>query len=236
MAEAWAVIPAGGSGSRFSATEDKLLNPLAGKPVLQRTLEVLLWTPRISGIVLVASEKALECYQKLTEQAFPNASIRLALGGETRRASVYQGLLALPESAEIVVIHDAARPLMEPTMVAESIQAVEAGAVGAVIAVPVNDTLKRAEPGIETIAATVDRAHLWRAQTPQTFQKSVLLQAHQGVPLERSVTDDAQLLELAGLGPVKLLPGSERNLKITRKQDIQLAEALLAQEPSVGLC
>lgn len=223
------MIPAGGSGSRFSESQDKLMVPLAGKPVLQHTLAAFLSTPQISGIVLVASQKALEAYQILISQAFPKDPIRLVSGGITRRDSVYHGLIALPDSAEIVAIHDAARPLIGSQQIEASILAVEQGAAGAVIAVPVVDTIKQVEPNSRTIEATVDRSRLWRAQTPQTFRKETILKAHQLVKHETAVTDDAQLLEHAGLGSMQLIHGDERNIKITGPNDIWLAEAFLRQ-------
>jgi 2-C-methyl-D-erythritol 4-phosphate cytidylyltransferase len=228
MTEAWAVIPAGGSGTRFSETRDKLLCELGGRPVLLRTLAAFLSAASISGIVLVASEKALGVYQATVKEAFPEAPILHTTGGATRRASVYQGLLTVPQTAEIVVIHDAARPLIRPNLIDASVTAIRQGASGAVVAVPMVDTVKQAQPNGQFIEKTVDRALLWRAQTPQAFRKDVILQAHQGIPEETAVTDDAQLLELAGLGPVQLLAGDERNLKITGPQDLWLAEALLA--------
>lgn len=229
MPEAWAVIPAGGSGSRFSAIQDKLLAELAGKPVLQRTLEAFLNTSGITGIVLVASMQNLASYQALVQKQLPKANIQFILGGASRRDSVYQGLLALPASAEIVAIHDAARPLISPESIEATLNAVAQGAIGAMIALPIVDTVKQAKPGTQIIEKTLDRALLWRAQTPQTFRKDAILQAHQTVSQETSVTDDAQLLELAGLRPIQLIPGTEQNLKITGPQDILLAEAFLTR-------
>jgi 2-C-methyl-D-erythritol 4-phosphate cytidylyltransferase len=229
MTEAWAIIPAGGSGSRFSATQDKLLAQLAGKAVLQRTLEAFLNVPSITGIVLVASEQNIESYRALVQRELPDANIHLTLGGFSRRDSVYQGLLALPDSTKIVAIHDAARPLIQSQHIEACLNVIESNAVGAVVALPIVDTVKQAKIGTQLIESTVDRTVLWRAQTPQTFLKSVILQAHQTISQETPVTDDAQLLELAGLGPVQLISGSEQNLKITGPQDILLAEAFLAR-------
>jgi len=222
----WAVVPAGGSGSRFSSSEDKLLADLNGQPVLIHTLHRLLQIGGLQSIVLVAGEHTLAHYQALVENALPDAPVRFALGGASRRASVYQGLLAVPEEAGVVLVHDAARPLLPIAAVTEAIRRVKAGQPGAIVAVPVQDTIKRAgNPG--EITETVDRQGLWRAQTPQVFRQEILRQAHRSVPAETDVTDDAQLLELASLGPVALIPGAESNLKITTPADLHLAEALL---------
>lgn len=233
MTEAWAVIVAGGSGSRFSSTQDKLLVPVAGKPVLQRTLEAFLATSDIAGIVLVAASDALETYQTLVQTAFPmpRVPVLLTSGGSTRRDSVYQGLLALPQNVDLVAIHDAARPLITPDLITATMHAVLQGAAGAILGLPIVDTVKSLDPATGHIRNTIDRNMLWRAQTPQTFRREIIVKAHQMVPAETPVTDDAQLLELAGLGPILPIPGDERNLKVTTPPDIQRAEAFLAGSP-----
>jgi 2-C-methyl-D-erythritol 4-phosphate cytidylyltransferase len=225
----WAVIPAGGSGSRYSQSgEDKLLADLAGQPVLRWSLQALLQARGLSGIVLAVAEARMPAYEALARQWFPQADILVVAGGADRRQSVYHGLLALPEEAAIVAVHDAARPLIRTRTIEAALQAVLAGAAGAVVAVPMHDTVKQAEG--ESISATLDRTRLWRAQTPQVFRKDLLLRAHRMIPVETPVTDDAQLMELAGLGPVVLVPGEEGNLKITTRADLRLAEAYLAMD------
>lgn len=230
----WAVVPAGGSGSRFSAAQDKLLAPLAGIPVLCHTVAALLACPEIQGsgiqgIVLVASEKNLPHYQDLLSSRFPTANLKFATGGPTRRASVYAGLLALPDGVEVVAIHDAARPLVQPTTIAQTITAVIRGAAGSLVAQPVVDTVKQVDPETLQIQRTIDRQTLWHAQTPQVFRTRELLQAHRQVDPGIEATDDAQLLELAELGPVTIIPGPASNLKITGPDDIPLAESFYHQ-------
>lgn len=222
----WAVVPAGGTGSRFSPTQDKLLAPLAGKPVLCHTVAALLSVPDIEGIVVTASAEHLETYRHLLEREFPGKNLRFTTGGSSRRASVYQGLLALPDNVTIALIHDAARPLIQAQTIARSLEAVRQGAVGSVIAIPVVDTLKTVDSHSVTltIGQTVDRGCFWRAQTPQVFQLKALRQAHEQVPHSEAVTDDAQLLELLNLGPVQIVPGEVSNLKITTPEDMTLAE------------
>jgi 2-C-methyl-D-erythritol 4-phosphate cytidylyltransferase len=234
-AEIWAVVPAGGSGSRFSAHQDKLLASLGGKPVLVRTVESLLGCSMLAGIVIVASQQNQALYQAVLSEAFPAAPLLFAVGGASRRASVYQGLLALPEAAEIVVIHDAARPLVRLATLQAAIEGVKAPVVGTLAAIPVVDTIKKVgSSGI--VQRTVDRATLWKAQTPQVFMRSLLQKAHEQVSSSIESTDDAQLMELAGLGPIQIIPGSESNLKITGLDDLPLAESFLnaqAQTPLV---
>lgn len=233
----WAVVPAGGNGTRYATGKDKLLVPLEGVPVLARTVMALLSVPSINGIVVVSSEANRERYQSVITNHIPKATqVQFASGGATRRESVYNGLLALPELARMVIVHDAARPLIRPALIEQAIQGVREGNSGAIVAIPIHDTVKEtvSQPNTDPesqehpmIRATLDRNRLWRAQTPQVFQKDVLLQAHQEIPLDIPVTDDAQLLELAGLGPVAIVPGDERNLKITRPIDVLMAEAFL---------
>lgn len=225
---AWAVIPAGGTGSRFSARENKLLIPLAGIPVLVRSVKAMLAAPSIQGVVLVCHTEYLAKYQALMHQWLPDASIVYALGGETRRDSVYQGLRMIPSDVSVVAVHDAARPVVSPQVVEQAVQTVAHGAAGALVAVPIQDTVKQVEAGSLTIQATLDRSVLWRAQTPQCFDKALLMQAHQSVSRDTPVTDDVQLMELAGLGDVVIVSGDERNLKITTPTDVLLAEAFLS--------
>jgi 2-C-methyl-D-erythritol 4-phosphate cytidylyltransferase len=226
----WAVVPAGGSGTRFSGSEDKLQAELAGEPVLVRTIRALFSAPSIAGIVLVSAIEKQARYQAMIEQHLGSVNLRFAAGGRDRRESVLNGLLALPGTVEVVAIHDAARPLVQPTVIEQAVSEVMSGQAGAVVAVPVVDTLKQAEAGSMNIGRTVDRAQLWRAQTPQVFRREVILRAHRAIPSETPVTDDAQLMELAGFGPVVLVPGDERNLKITTPADVALAEAFLAAD------
>lgn len=231
----WAVAPAGGSGSRFSSSEDKLLAKLQELSVLVHTLTALLQAPSLQGIVLVSSLQNQPIYRRLLQSFLPDAPIQHAIGGATRRASVYNGLLALPPETSIALIHDAARPLIDPQLVEDTIQAVQQGAAGAIVAAPIHDTVKQVSNGSLNIKATLDRSLLWRAQTPQTFNLGLLLQAHNQTGQDVTVTDDAQLLELCGLGPVQIIPGDERNLKITTAADLILAEALLQTQPAALL-
>lgn len=233
MSEAWAIIPASGTGSRFSPTRDKLLEPLVGIPVLVRTLQAFLDCPDITGIVMVTNPQNQLRYQDFINRCLPQNTIQWTLGGATRRDSVYQGLQALPDSASIVVIHDAARPLISPKLISQSIQSIKEGAAGAIAALPIYDTVKRVQAGTTEIQSTLDRNELWRAQTPQTFQRDLLLQAHRQIPSESIITDDAQLMEMAGFSPVQLIPGNEANLKITNATDIALAESLLTRQTSI---
>lgn len=233
-AEAWAILPAGGTGSRFSRENNKLLVLLGGHPILAWTVQALLAATRVKGLMMVAHPDHQPEYQAvISGWDFPKP-VLWAEGGPTRRDSVYNGLMALPDTANIAVIHDAARPLISATLVDEAIYRVEKGSIGVVVGVPLQDTVKQVylhgqqRPLIDK---TIDRTTLWRAQTPQVFRKNLILKAHQSVPPSTPVTDDAQLMELSGYPPVEMMRGEERNLKITTPDDLRIAEALL-REPA----
>ncbi len=172
-------------------------------------------------IVVVAPDEHLERARSLIS----SDAVIFTSGGRTRQESVRAGLAEL--TAEIVVIHDAARPFAAP----ESVQALcgaLARADAAILAVPLEDTVKRVED--ERVVETLDRARLWRAQTPQAFRTSVLTEAHQRAVAEHwNVTDDAELVERVG-GRVAVVAGTSRNIKITHPADLALAEALAGED------
>ncbi len=145
-------------------------------------------------------------------------------GADTRPGSVRHGLAGVPPEAEVIVVHDAARPLATAPLFAAVVHAVRSGADGAVAALPIDDTVKRVEG--DTVVRTVDRSGLWAVQTPQAFRSGALRRAHEGEP---EATDDAALVERTG-GRVVVVPGDVRNLKITRTGDLALAEALLERQ------
>jgi 2-C-methyl-D-erythritol 4-phosphate cytidylyltransferase/2-C-methyl-D-erythritol 2,4-cyclodiphosphate synthase len=216
-----AVVVAAGRGQRIGAPE-KVILPLAGRPMLAWSLRALEQAETIGPVVVVAGSHTLEAVDGLVRhQGFAKVHAIVA-GGERRQDSVRAGLQALPEGVEVVVIHDGARPLAEPELFNRCVAAAaESGA--AIAATPVTDTLKRVTEG--TIAATVDRTQLWAAQTPQAFRLESLHRAMASSPGE-TVTDEARLCEVAGL-PVRVVPSSLANLKVTHAEDIPVADALL---------
>ncbi len=224
-----AVIVAAGRGTRVGngGALPKQYLPLAGIPVLAHSLRVLAGHPQVDTAVVVYNLDDADLYQSA---AAPFASRLLPPvgGGATRQASVLAGLEALAASAPgRVLIHDAARPFLTAELVAELIGALDTNA-GAIAAEAVSDTLKQAAPD-GTIARTLDRAGLWRAQTPQAFRYDLICDAHRRAAAagRTDFTDDAGLAEWAGL-PVKLVASSARNMKLTTAADFELAERLLA--------
>ena len=244
MTKIAAVIVAAGRGSRArndsgaDGAIPKQYRPLAGRPVLAHSLSLLAAHPRIDRIVVVYSPADADLYR---QAAGPWADRLMppVAGGDVRQASVLAGLEALSGSPapDRVLIHDAARPFLTDRLVDDLIDALD-GAPGAIAAEPVTDTLKR-EDGAGTIAGTIDRAGLWRAQTPQAFHFAAILDAHRRAAAEGRVdfTDDAGLAEWAGL-PVRLVASGGNNMKLTTAADIELAERLLQSrvtfEPRVG--
>jgi 2-C-methyl-D-erythritol 4-phosphate cytidylyltransferase len=203
---------------------------VAGRPVLAWTIDAALACEQIRWIGVVGQPQDAEAIEAIVAAARPDRPVAWIVGGETRQESVSRGLEALPAEAEAVLIHDGARCLVEPELLAACVTALEqatlAGA-GIVAATPVTDTIKEVEDG--TIRATPDRSRLWAAQTPQGFSVAQLRQAH-GAAIARgwSVTDDAALYERLGL-PVRVLEAPPSNIKITTRFDLTIAAAVLAE-------
>ncbi|HYL53876.1 MAG TPA: 2-C-methyl-D-erythritol 4-phosphate cytidylyltransferase [Acidimicrobiia bacterium] len=206
--ETWAIVVAAGGGARFGGP--KQFAPLGGSTVIDRAVA----TAREScdGVVVVLAAAAAWD---------PPAGVRTAIGGATRSASVRAGLVCVPETADVVVVHDAARPLASRRLFATVIDAVAGGADAAVPGLPVVDTLKRVDD--HHVVETVSREGLVAVQTPQAFRAEALRAAHAG---NGNDTDDAALVE-AGGGKVVIVDGERRNLKLTGADDLELARTLL---------
>lgn len=164
-------------------------------------------------------------------QAELGTDILVVSGGETRQESVARALIALPEDVDVVLVHDAARPLVPPETVAAVVSEVRRGAPAVVPGIPVADTIKVVDPA-GRVTQTLDRAALRGIQTPQGFRRSILQAAHAAVdPDEDPATDDAGLVERGGIG-ILVIPGHEEAFKVTRPMDLVLAEAILARRRS----
>jgi len=215
-----AVIVGGGSGNRFGG--DKLTASIAGKPLIAWTLRAFEQTPDISSIVLVVPEGREEEFRSMACAEGITKLTGVLPGGDHRHESVKRGLQALPKKTDLAVIHDAARPLITPSLITRCIE-VAAKSGASALAAPVTDTLHQADPeGLAT--HTVDRTTLRAMQTPQVFRAQGirdLLDAVAGSP-----TDEVSLA-LAGGWRVPLVENSEPNIKVTWPQDVVMAEALL---------
>ena len=230
------ILPAAGASTRFGRQSHKLFAPLRDSdPVIAVTLERFLGRPDV-GLVVIATPPATaaatawppESHAAL-EQALNHPKVRRCEGGPSRAHSVRNALAEVPSGVEWVAVHDAARPLVSATLIDRTLQAaMQYGA--AIPAVPVIPTVKQADgPLPAKVQRTIPRHTLWGVQTPQVMRRAALASAYETcpIPLEQ-VTDEAQLLELAGQD-VWLVAGDERNLKITTPADVRVARAYLDQ-------
>ncbi len=230
------VIPAAGRARRFGSEQNKIWAEVAGRTVLDRTLTAFQQHPAISGIVVVAGADELERTRQFVA-AFPKVLL-VVEGGDTRANSVRKGLEALPPDYSMVLVHDAARPLITPQVIDNVIEGVKRVG-GAVPGLPLSDTVKRVgQDGLvkETVARSADIegeriAGLTAVQTPQGARIETLKTAYARFDFQAAEpTDEASLLEAAGFA-VAVVQGDPSNLKITRQEDIALAERLLSTSP-----
>ena len=221
-----AVVPAGGTGTRMGGIVPKQFLELDGKPILYYTLKTLQDCGIISELILVVPEKEYDnaCTDWLGK---PEIVTKVVVGGEKRQDSVYNGFCELSPQTEIVLVHDGVRPFLSHQMIQESVDAArEYGA--AITAIPVNDTIKRVDDS-GLVSQTVDRDGLWRVQTPQVFRYELLEEAFKKANSEKFYgTDEATLIEHLGK-PVKVVEGSEQNIKITRPEDLRLSEIFISK-------
>jgi 2-C-methyl-D-erythritol 4-phosphate cytidylyltransferase/2-C-methyl-D-erythritol 2,4-cyclodiphosphate synthase len=220
----YVLIPAAGLGRRMGASLNKQYLTLADRPVLAHTLALFDGHPRVAGIFVISPRDEVSfCRREVVERYGFAKVLDLVAGGAERQDSVRNGLRAcVAEAGDIVLIHDGVRPLCPPACIDAVIDS--ASRIGAcVVGVPVKDTIKEVEGGL--IRGTPPRQRLWQAQTPQAARTSLLRQAY-AVLDNREVTDEAALLEQAGIA-VTLIEGSETNIKITRPDDLILAEKIM---------
>jgi 2-C-methyl-D-erythritol 4-phosphate cytidylyltransferase/2-C-methyl-D-erythritol 2,4-cyclodiphosphate synthase len=225
--KAAAIIPAGGSGSRMGLGVPKQFVALAGKPLLIHTLEAFAGLDSLSDIVLVVPEAHLSHTVSLLAEARLAKVGKVVPGGRTRQDSVKAGFAALSEDIELVMVHDGARPLVSGRLIEKCLAAAaEYGA--ALAALPVKDTLKQVEGYV--VQKTIERSPLWQAQTPQAAKAPLLRKAFALAEEHNFIgTDEASVLEHAAID-VHVVVGEERNIKITRPEDLRLAEALLMND------
>ncbi|MDN5865029.1 MAG: 2-C-methyl-D-erythritol 4-phosphate cytidylyltransferase [Gammaproteobacteria bacterium] len=224
----WAVVPAAGKGERFGAGLPKQYLPLCGRSLISYCIELFLAAERIDGIV-VALAGDDEDWEQLEPQA-PAKPLLTATGGSSRAASVSAALGVIADRVDEkdwVLVHDAARPCLARSDLEQLIDTLEDDEVGGILAAPVADTLKRAD-GASRVAATVDRNGLWAAQTPQMFRFGLLRKAlDEALSAGTPVTDEAMAMERAGYRP-RLVAARSANPKVTRPDDLVVAEAVLA--------
>ena len=222
------ILPAAGEGHRLGNHGPKALVPVAGVPLIVRTLNAFAELGLIEPTIVVAPEKYLKEFKDVLGQTAAKDSFVLVAGGAERQHSVRKGLEMLSPATEFVIIHDAARPFVSTEIISQSIEA--ARAVGAsTVAIPCIDTVLEVDEN-RLLVSTPDRTHLWSCQTPQTFRVEIIRDAHERAERDGVLAmDDATLVRQAG-GSVQLVPGSTRNIKITTPDDLLFAEHLVRNE------
>ncbi len=218
-----AIIPAAGSGERYSKTDNKLLEELNGKPVIVQTLLKIANSGQINSIIVAASAILLNILPELIEKYKIPKIGKIIKGGASRQESVFLALKAVENKPDMVLIHDGARPLVSEEILNKGIETVLTKG-SAVCAVKVKDTIKRANSDNMEIIETLNRDELWQIQTPQIFQFKDLLQAHEKFA-GCDFTDDSALMERSG-HKVFLYEGCYSNFKITTSEDIITAKNL----------
>ena len=211
-----AIIPAAGRGKRIGASVPKQFLEIQGRPLLHHTLMVFASCKLIDYVVLVMPRADVD---EMGEDWLNKYEIvrKVVVGGEQRQDSVYNGFSSLEKGTDIVVVHDGVRPFTTPQMITATVEAAQQHGA-AITAIPVSDTVKQAADGF--VKQTVSRDGLWRVQTPQAFQCGLLQQAFKKAKKDSYYgTDEGSLVEYLG-ERVKIVPGSELNIKITRKEDL----------------
>ena len=228
-AQVHVLIPAAGTGTRYGGSTLKQYLPLGGKAVLAHTIRAFQFHPMVSSITVALAEKDQWFESAVGSLA---ASVRTVIGGETRAHSVRNGLRFIAENysdTDWALVHDAARPCLSSLRLEKFLEQGLESADGAILAMPVGDTLKQAGEAHEIIA-TVDRTGLWAAQTPQLFRVGALANAIDAAHRAGcELTDEASAMEFVGIKPL-LVMGSAANIKITYSSDLAIAEALLARK------
>lgn len=240
----WCVMPAAGVGARMQANRPKQYLALAGKTVIEHSLNLLLNLKQLEMIKLCLSPE--DAY--IGQLDVIGGRVSRENGGETRAQSVLNGLRSLntqANDADWVLVHDAARPCLDPMLLERLVSQLEQDAIGGILAIPAKDTLKLSrsgdeysshstdEKGAPIVSRTLNRALVWQAQTPQMFRYGLLLSALEAaldsdLRSGLDITDEASAMEAAG-HEVKLIEGSAQNIKITTPEDLALAEFLLAR-------
>lgn len=220
-----AVIPAAGQGVRLGGSTSKAFVALAGQPLILHTLKALEATPAIRWVVVAVRQADRAAMQRLVRSQQLTKVTTLVIGGSTRAQSVIRGIAALPAKAEWVLVHDGARPCLTRRLLQQTIA--HARRYGAVACgLPASLTVKAVDQA-HTVRLTLDRDSLWFIQTPQVFRRDWLAETLARVDHRlNTMPDDAALLEWAGF-PVHVVPGDPLNIKVTTKEDLLLAEAIM---------
>ncbi|MBU3812603.1 MAG: 2-C-methyl-D-erythritol 4-phosphate cytidylyltransferase [Candidatus Niameybacter stercoravium] len=221
-----AIIVAGGSGSRMGTSTKKQYLKIKDKEILVYTVECFQNMPEIQEIIVVTGKEDIAYVEQLLKDTYKLDKVScIVAGGKERQDSVYNGIQAADEKSDYLVIHDGARPLITKETVRAGLDMAYANRAS-IIAVPVKDTIKIVSKEGK-VEATPDRSSLWSVQTPQIFEKELIIQAHEYAKEHGlSVTDDSMLVEAIGV-PVYIVEGAYTNIKITTPEDLIIAEKML---------
>ena len=239
MSRTAVIVPAAGRGERLGPGAPKALRSLGGVPMLVHAVRALASARAVDLVVVAAPEDgvddvtALLAEHGLLDSAPGRAGALVVAGGDTRQESVARALHLLPDDVDVVLVHDAARPLVPVSLVDAVAAAVRGGADAVVPGLPVSDTIKSVDAA-DVVSATLDRGALRAVQTPQGFRRATLTEAHAAADPDAPATDDAGLVERLG-GKVVVVPGDEEAFKVTRPLDLVLAEAVLARRRAAGV-
>ena len=219
------IIPAAGQGKRFGAGKNKAFVLLAGKTILERTVEAFSDIPEVGETIIVVAPDEVD-YITAQARLYPKAeTIKVVAGGTERQYSIQNALEKVDTGADIVLVHDGARPLVSREVILRVIEEVKKNSA-AIVAVPVKDTIKVVDAD-GFVSATPKRSELWAIQTPQGFTRELIMRAYQKASDEKFLgTDDASLIERLGI-PVKIVPGEYENIKITTPEDLPIANMFL---------
>jgi 2-C-methyl-D-erythritol 4-phosphate cytidylyltransferase len=225
-----AIIVAAGSGTRFGDVKPKQFLEVGGKPILIHTLEKFEHCPLISEIVLVIAADQLTNYRQAATKYHLRKVSKIIFGGKTRAESVYKGFSVIDSAtAEIIAVHDGARPFVSCQEITATIEKAQQTGAACLVA-PVTDTIKEVSDG--KIVGTIERTKLRRALTPQAFHYEILRNAFFGADLSESATDECFLVEQLGF-KISVVEGSVRNIKITTREDMAVAENFLKESANV---
>lgn len=219
------IIPAAGQGKRFGAGKNKAFVLLAGRTILERIVTAFSDLPEIGEIVIVVAPDEVDEIKRQVKFYLRQDIIQVVAGGSERQYSVENALAAVSDNAEIVLVHDGARPLISRRVICRVIKAVRDNSA-AIVAVPVKDTIKVVDSG-GFVASTPVRSELWAVQTPQGFERELLIRAYRKAREDNFLgTDDSSLVERLGI-PVKIVTGEYENIKITTPEDLPIAKMIL---------
>lgn len=220
-----AIIVAAGEGKRFNKSIPKQFSPLNNHPILYYTVDRFIKAKFVDEIILVVADKYLN--KSILNKCIPkdsNKRIKIATGGKTRQDSVYSGLKNISEESRIISVHDGVRPFVKSIQIDKSIKMCE-NYDGVALAIRSVDTLKRVEDFV--IVDTIDRNNIWQVQTPQTFNRKVIIEAFERAKQDKFIgNDEASLVERLGT-KIGVIEGSRENIKITSHSDLKLAKAIM---------